>query len=59
MSRHGIKPGLIEWLHKDIEFGFETITVHNVNHEQQRFIEVFGENVLPITETRQTVLHLA
>jgi len=50
----------IEWLQKDIELGFETISLHNVNREQQRFIEVFGEKVLPaLIETRQTVLPLA
>lgn len=37
----------IEWLQKDIELGFETISLHNVNREQQQFIEVFGEKVLP------------
>jgi coenzyme F420-dependent glucose-6-phosphate dehydrogenase len=47
----------IEWLHKDIELGFETISLHNVNREQQKFIEVFGEKVLPVlTSQRQTVL---
>ncbi|MBW4484425.1 MAG: TIGR03885 family FMN-dependent LLM class oxidoreductase [Tildeniella torsiva UHER 1998/13D] len=38
----------IEWLQKDIELGFETISLHNVNREQQQFIEVFGEKVLPL-----------
>lgn len=37
----------IEWLQKDIELGFEVITLHNVNREQEAFIEVFGEKVLP------------
>lgn len=37
----------IEWLQRDIELGFETISLHNVNREQQQFIEVFGEKVLP------------
>lgn len=37
----------IEWLQKDIELGFETISLHNVNREHQQFIEVFGEQVLP------------
>ncbi|MBD1872572.1 TIGR03885 family FMN-dependent LLM class oxidoreductase [Nodosilinea sp. FACHB-131] len=37
----------IEWLQKDMELGFETISLHNVNREQQQFIEVFGEKVLP------------
>ncbi|PIG91502.1 TIGR03885 family FMN-dependent LLM class oxidoreductase [Gloeocapsopsis sp. IPPAS B-1203] len=38
----------IEWLQKDIELGFEVITLHNVNREQQAFIDVFGEKVLPV-----------
>ncbi len=38
----------IDWLQKDIELGFETISLHNVNREQQRFIETFGEKVLPV-----------
>ncbi|PPS42403.1 TIGR03885 family FMN-dependent LLM class oxidoreductase [Chroococcidiopsis sp. TS-821] len=37
----------IKWLQKDIELGFEVITLHNVNREQEAFIEVFGEKVLP------------
>ena len=37
----------IEWLQKDVELGFSEIILHNVNREQQAFIEVFGERVLP------------
>ncbi len=37
----------IEWLQKDIELGFSQLILHNVNREQQQFIEVFGEKVLP------------
>ncbi len=37
----------IEWLQRDIELGFETISLHNVNREQQQYIEAFGEKVLP------------
>lgn len=37
----------IEWLHKDIDLGFSQLILHNVNREQQRFIDVFGEKVLP------------
>lgn len=37
----------IDWLAKDLELGFERIILHNVNREQERFIEVFGEKVLP------------
>lgn len=38
----------IEWLQKDIELGFDELILHNVNREQQQFIEVFGEKVLPV-----------
>jgi len=38
----------IEWLQKDIELGFNEISLHNVNREQQGFIQVFGEKVLPV-----------
>ena len=37
----------IEWLQKDVELGFSKIILHNVNRQQQKFIEVFGERVLP------------
>ncbi|MBF2063606.1 MAG: TIGR03885 family FMN-dependent LLM class oxidoreductase [Calothrix sp. C42_A2020_038] len=37
----------INWLQQYIELGFENISLHNVNKQQQRFIEVFGEKVLP------------
>jgi alkanesulfonate monooxygenase SsuD/methylene tetrahydromethanopterin reductase-like flavin-dependent oxidoreductase (luciferase family) len=37
----------IEWLQKDMELGFSQLILHNVNREQQQFIEVFGERVLP------------
>ncbi|MER3491544.1 MAG: LLM class F420-dependent oxidoreductase [Mastigocladus sp. ERB_26_2] len=37
----------IEWLQKYVELGFSELCLHNVNWEQQRFIEVFGEKVLP------------
>jgi probable non-F420 flavinoid oxidoreductase len=36
----------IDWLHEDIELGFERIHVHNVNRDQERFIDVFGDKVL-------------
>ncbi len=38
----------IEWLQKDIDLGFDELLLHNVNREQQPFIEAFGEKVLPI-----------
>lgn len=37
-----------EWLAQDFELGFERIYIHNVNREQQRFIEAFGEHVIPV-----------
>jgi coenzyme F420-dependent glucose-6-phosphate dehydrogenase len=37
----------IEWLSKDIEAGVNELYLHNVNTEQQQFIDVFGEKVLP------------
>lgn len=42
----------IEWLEKDIELGFDELLLHNVNREQQLFIEDFGEKVIPtLTQT--------
>lgn len=37
----------VDWLHQDIELGFDRIYIHNVNREQERFIDAFGEHVLP------------
>lgn len=37
----------IAWIEEDMKLGFERIILHNVNREQERFIEVFGEKVLP------------
>ena len=37
----------IEWIKKDLELGFEKIILHNVNRQQERFINDFGEKVLP------------
>jgi alkanesulfonate monooxygenase SsuD/methylene tetrahydromethanopterin reductase-like flavin-dependent oxidoreductase (luciferase family) len=36
-----------EWLQQYIDLGFTTLVLHNVNLEQERFIEVFAEKVLP------------
>ncbi|WP_128548141.1 TIGR03885 family FMN-dependent LLM class oxidoreductase [Larkinella soli] len=36
-----------DWLAGYLEMGFEQLMVHNVNLDQQRFIDVFGERVLP------------
>jgi coenzyme F420-dependent glucose-6-phosphate dehydrogenase len=35
----------VEWLREDLEMGFSTITIHNVNREQERFILDFGPRV--------------
>jgi coenzyme F420-dependent glucose-6-phosphate dehydrogenase len=37
----------IQWLEQDLELGFSELLLHNVNREQEQFIEVFGEKVLP------------
>lgn len=35
------------WLRADLDQGFERIYLHNVNRQQQRFIEAFASSVLP------------
>ncbi|HYH56335.1 MAG TPA: TIGR03885 family FMN-dependent LLM class oxidoreductase [Anseongella sp.] len=43
------EPGVhAEWIERYISMGFELIILHNVNREQEQFIEVFGDKVLPI-----------
>lgn len=37
----------VDWLQADIELGFEEIYLHNVNPNQEEFIEEFGMHVLP------------
>ena len=37
----------LEWLKQDIELGFDELILHNVNREQEQFIETFGNSVLP------------
>lgn len=37
----------INWIKQDMELGFERIILHNVNRQQEEFIKVFGEKVLP------------
>jgi probable non-F420 flavinoid oxidoreductase len=37
----------VEWLRRDIERGFEALYLHEVGPDQERFIEVFGRDVLP------------
>ena len=36
-----------EWLAQDIEAGVSNLYLHNVNMEQQLFIEAFGKKILP------------
>lgn len=37
----------IQWLRQAFELGFDQIFLHNVNLDQKKFIEDFGEQVLP------------
>lgn len=37
----------LRWIEEDLELGFEEIFLHNVNTNQEEFIDVFGEKVLP------------
>lgn len=42
----------LEWLAEDVQMGFEEINLHCVHRdEQERFIDVFGERVLPQLRT--------
>jgi coenzyme F420-dependent glucose-6-phosphate dehydrogenase len=38
----------LEWLQQDVDLGASEITLHNVNREQEPFIAIFGEHVLPV-----------
>ncbi len=37
----------IEWIKADLDLGIDRIVLHNVNRQQERFIEDFGNEVLP------------
>ncbi|MDB5205011.1 MAG: putative non-F420 flavinoid oxidoreductase [Flavisolibacter sp.] len=37
----------VDWIAQDMELGFERIILHNVNRQQESFIETFGQKVLP------------
>jgi len=37
----------LDWLLEYKEMGFEQMSLHNVNRDQEPFIDAFGENVLP------------
>ena len=34
-----------------MELGFERLFLHNVNREQEAFVDAFGEHVLPLLRT--------
>jgi hypothetical protein len=36
-----------EWLHQDIEQGWDELYLHFVGQHQAAFIDAFGEHVLP------------
>jgi coenzyme F420-dependent glucose-6-phosphate dehydrogenase len=36
-----------DWIRADIELGFDHVMLHNVHRDQLRFINTFGEKVLP------------
>jgi coenzyme F420-dependent glucose-6-phosphate dehydrogenase len=50
MRKHvRISPDLdqhMDWIKEDQELGFSTITIHNVNREQERFIRDFGKRAM-------------
>ncbi|CAN5787593.1 TIGR03885 family FMN-dependent LLM class oxidoreductase [soil metagenome] len=37
----------LEWLQEDLAMGYERIYLHEVGPDQERFIDLFGERVLP------------
>jgi len=37
----------LEWLQEDLDMGYERIYLHEVGPDQERFIDLFGERVLP------------
>ena len=37
----------IAWLREYLELGFDHLILHNVNREQEGFIDAFGKVVLP------------
>jgi alkanesulfonate monooxygenase SsuD/methylene tetrahydromethanopterin reductase-like flavin-dependent oxidoreductase (luciferase family) len=37
----------LDWLRDAVELGFDEVYLHHVGQEQQEFIEVFGERVVP------------
>lgn len=43
-----------EWLRGFAGFGFDAIYIHNVHPDQQRFIDAFGEHVIPALDVSAT-----
>ena len=37
----------MEWIAEDLELGFDEIILHNINTNQEAFIDAFGSEVLP------------
>jgi probable non-F420 flavinoid oxidoreductase len=37
----------VEWLRRDLERGFDALYLHEVGDQQERFVELFGREVLP------------
>ena len=37
----------VDWLAADLELGFARLYLHNVNRQQEAFVDAFGETVLP------------
>jgi probable non-F420 flavinoid oxidoreductase len=37
----------VAWLREDLEMGFDALYLHEVGPEQERFVEIFGREVLP------------
>jgi len=44
----------LDWLAQDLELGFDHLYLHNVNLEQEQFIQTFGEKVLPVLAAKNS-----
>ncbi len=42
-----------EWIERDLDLGVERVFLHNVNTNQETFIQAFGEEVLPELHTEE------
>lgn len=45
LSRHA------EWIRQDFALGFEAVYLHFVGRDPDRFIDTFGERVLPTVDS--------